>query len=113
VLGRPVVAVAKAVARPEALVTAAAAPELSLVFVDVASGATRSERTIVLPDIIVSQYLPFFDQYAHSHEIWSPASDAVVLPLADSSGVSRITIVPADGSPPRPIADGVEAFWSP
>jgi TolB protein len=88
-------------------------PTLRLRFVDVASGTVRSQRDILLPDILVSDFLPFFDQYALSHRVWSPASDAIVLPLVDDTSVSRITIVPADGSPSRVIGDGVSAFWSP
>lgn len=100
--------------------TAAAAPiapavaaSLRLSFVDVATGAIRSERAVVLPNLVLSQFLPFFDQYALSHRLWSPASDAIVLPLVDSTGQSHITILPADGSEPRRLADGVAAFWSP
>ncbi|MDQ6793772.1 MAG: hypothetical protein M3067_02895 [Chloroflexota bacterium] len=86
---------------------------LRLLFVDVASGALRSERAVRLSDIVLNQFLPFFDQYARSHRLWSPASDAVVLPLQDETGAGHVTIVPADGSKARPIADGVAAFWSP
>ncbi len=86
---------------------------LRLVFVDVATGAVRSEQSVRLSDIVLAQFLPFFDQYARSHRMWSPASDAIVLPLQDETGAGHVTIVPADGSPQRPIADGVAAFWSP
>lgn len=86
---------------------------LEIGFVDVATGASRSERPVRLSDIVVAQFLPFFDQYALSHRLWSPASDAIVLPLVDDAGAAHITIVPADGSKPRQLADGVAAFWSP
>ncbi len=62
---------------------------------------------------MLTQFIPYFDQYARSHRLWSPASDAVVLPLVDDAGTSHITIVPADGSSPRSITEGVAAFWSP
>jgi TolB protein len=110
---RPPARAGSALAAPSPLGAATDGPQLRLVFVDATTGALRSETTIALPGVIVGQFLPFFDQYARSHRLWSPASDAVVLPLVDSSGVSHITIVPAGGSPPRRIADGVEAFWSP
>jgi len=86
---------------------------LRLLFVDVASGTIRFGREVRLSDLVLAQFLPFADQYARSHRVWSPASDAIVLPLQDDSGSSHITIVPADGSPERRIADGVAAFWSP
>jgi TolB protein len=86
---------------------------LRLLFVDVASGTLRSERAVRLSDIVLAQFLPFFDQYARSHRLWSPLSDGIVLPLQDETGAGHVTIVPADGSKPRPIADGVAAFWSP
>jgi WD40-like Beta Propeller Repeat len=86
---------------------------LRLLFVDVASGAIRFGREVRLSDLVLAQFLPFADQYARSHRIWSPASDAIVLPLQDETGSSHITIVPADGSPERRIAEGVAAFWSP
>ena len=86
---------------------------LRLLFVDVASGKIRSEQAVRLSDILLVQFLPFFDQYARSHRLWSPASDALVLPLQDETGAGHVTIVPADGSKPRLIADGVAAFWSP
>ncbi len=88
-------------------------PSLRLRFIDVASGTVRSQRDIRLPDLLVSDFLPFFDQYALSHRLWSPAADAIVLPLVDDTNVPRITIVPADGSPSRVVGDGVSAFWSP
>lgn len=86
---------------------------LRLLFVDVATGKVRSEQSVRLSDIVLAQFLPFFDQYARSHRLWSPASDAIVLPLQDETGAGHVTIVPADGSTQRPIADGVAAFWSP
>ncbi len=93
--------------------TAATATELQLALVEVATGNPVLARSIRLPNLVVSQFLPFFDQYAHSHRVWSPSSDAVVLPLVDGSGASHITVIPVDGSAPRVIADGVAAFWSP
>jgi WD40 repeat protein len=86
---------------------------LRLLFVDAATGLTQFSRDVRLSDIVLGQFLPFADQYARSHRVWSPASDAIVLPLQDETGSSHITIVPADGSSETRIADGVAAFWSP
>jgi hypothetical protein len=86
---------------------------LRLLFVDAATGLTQFSRNVRLSDIVLGQFLPFADQYARSHRVWSPASDAIVLPLQDETGSSHITIVPSDGSPETRIAAGVAAFWSP
>jgi hypothetical protein len=40
---------------------------LHLRFAEVASGAIRSERQVLLSDLFVTQLLPFFGQYALSH----------------------------------------------
>jgi TolB protein len=84
-----------------------------LVFVDSASGAIRSERSIRLSQLFVSQVLPFFDQYALSHRLWSRDSTAIALPLTDDPAEPQIVVLPADGSPAREIAPGTIAFWSP
>jgi len=88
-------------------------PALRLLFVDVETDAIRFGREVRLSDLVLTQFVPFGDQYARSHRVWSPTSDAIVLPLQDETGVSHITIVPADGSAERRIAEGVAAFWSP
>ncbi len=94
-------------------VAAAGTTALELTLVDVSTGIVGVRETVRLPDPLVSQFLPFFDQYALSHRIWSPDSSSIVLPLVDDTGESRITLIPADGSPSHAIADGVAAFWSP
>jgi len=87
--------------------------ELRLDFVDVALGVVRSERGVRLGSQFVNQLLPFFDQYALSHRLWSPDSSSIALPLVDSTGRTRLVILPADGKDSLPIADGVSGFWSP
>ncbi len=69
--------------------------------------------------------LQFFDQFAHSHQLWSPDSTALVLAGtfpggADtvSSGLqqqrSKVIVVSAERrSWTREVGDGVLAFWSP
>jgi WD40-like Beta Propeller Repeat len=91
----------------------AVATALELDVVDASNGDIELTRTIQLPNLLLGQFLPFFDQYALSHRIWSPAGDALVLPLVDDVGSSHVTVIPVDGSPPIAIADGVAAFWSP
>ena len=86
---------------------------LRLVFIDVASGAVRSQRTVHLTDTFVSQLLPFFDQYALSHRLWSPDSTSLVLPTIAEGGAGEILVVKADGSDPMRVANGAVAFWGP
>ena len=60
----------------------------------------------------------FFDQYAYSNNLWSPDGRSIVYsardPDANGTGGSTIQVVSIDGaSPPRVIAPGHLAFWSP
>lgn len=59
----------------------------------------------------LSQFLPYFDQYALSHRVWSPDSRSIVLPVRQEDA-SMILVVPADGSQPTQLAEGEIAFWS-
>jgi TolB protein len=105
--------IAKVAAR--GVIPAAPAPglELRLAFVDVESGAIRSQTDVRLGDVFVSQVLPFFDQYALSHRVWAPDSAAIALPLIDDDGTTALVVLPADGSDARRVAEGVAGFWSP
>jgi TolB protein len=94
-------------------VQTAAGLDLRIAFVDVASGAIRSQRVARLSDLFVSQILPYFDQYALSHRFWSPDSSSIVLPIDDDRGDSQIEIIPADGSDARVVTSGLIASWSP
>ncbi len=86
--------------------------QLELRVVQVNTGQRRVLLQFTPTNLFVNQFLPFFDQYALSHHLWSPASDALVLPTLDDDGDPQIMIVPLDGSLPRPLAEGVMAFWS-
>ncbi len=59
----------------------------------------------------LAQFLPYFDQYALSHRIWSPDSQTLVLPVREETG-NFILIVPTIGGRPYPLANGDIAFWS-
>jgi TolB protein len=85
--------------------------ELDLWIADVASGESRRLLTFRPTRIFLTQFLPFFDQYALSHRLWSPDSQALALPSA-SSGSPEIVIVSAVSGEVTPIMDGVIAFWS-
>jgi TolB protein len=84
---------------------------LALWVVDVADGAARRLLAFQPLPLFINQFLPFFDQYAHSHHIWSPDSDAIVIPALGASG-PQILVVPANGAPPRVLVAGIMAFWS-
>jgi TolB protein len=83
-----------------------------LAFVDVATGKIRSERVVHLAGHFVNELLPYFDQYALSHSLWSPDSASLLLPLVDATGRDQLVVIPSDGSASRPIADGDSGFWS-
>lgn len=84
---------------------------LNLWVIDVQS----REKTLVLrfsPSMVFShQFLPYFDQYALSHRIWSPDSQSIVLPIL-IEGTSHIAAVPLDGSEVRMLAVADIGFWS-
>jgi TolB protein len=87
--------------------------ELHLLFVDVADGTVRSDRVVRLTSHFINQFLPYFDQYALSHRVWSPDSRSLLIPLVDATGRDRLTALPADsGEAPHPY-DGDIGFWSP
>jgi TolB protein len=67
--------------------------------------------TITPSPLWLNQFLPFFDQYALSHRVWSPASDALVVPVLGSDGASRVVVFGLDGSR-REVAIGDMPFWN-
>ena len=67
-------------------VAQAAGIAVRLAFVDVSTGTVRSERVVRLAEHFVNQLLPYFDQYALSHRLWSPDSASLLLPLVDATG---------------------------
>ncbi len=85
-------------------------PMLQLWLVEVATHERRMLTRFQPSEEFVAQFLPFFDQYALSHRIWSPASDALVIP--GGSDEVQIMVVPLGGGQPYPIAAGRVAFWS-
>jgi TolB protein len=75
------------------------------------TGRTETLGLFVPSPRFVSQYLPFFDQYARSHRLWSPASDALVLPALDEQGVSTLVVFALDGSV-TPLVAGDMPAWN-
>jgi WD40-like Beta Propeller Repeat. len=102
-----------AMARPAAAATPPPSAEVRIAFVDVSTGVVRSERVVRLASHFVSELLPYFDQYALSHRLWSPDSASILLPLIDAIGRTRLVLVPANGTDSPPVVDGVSGFWSP
>ena len=94
------------------LVVNSAQPQtlLELSVVEVATGRSRLLTAFAPTPLFVGQFLPFFDQYALSHSVWSPDSDAVVLPMLSENG-PQIVVVPLEGKP-ETIAQGEMPFWS-
>lgn len=83
---------------------------LTLNIIDTQTTEER-ELTRFLPSgTFVRQFLPFFDQYALSHSIWSPNSDALVLAVTRDTGV-EVTVFGLDGTVTG-IAEGDTPFWN-
>jgi TolB protein len=84
---------------------------LTLSVVDVATGQGLRLLNFNPTLVYLSQFLPYFDQYALSHRVWSPDSQAIVLPVRQDE-TNQILVVPVDGSLPYELAEGEIAFWS-
>jgi TolB protein len=84
---------------------------LQLWAVDVASGQQRRLAEFTPTAVFLGQFLPYFDQYALSHRIWSPDSNAIVFPVFED-GRSQIAVAPLSQEGVALIADGASAFWS-
>ncbi len=54
--------------------------EVHLIFVDVATGAIRSDARISPAQRYVTEVLSYFDQYALSHRMWAPDSSTLLVP---------------------------------
>jgi TolB protein len=86
-------------------------PPLKLMFIDVESGLTRSLRPFEPSHVFATQFLPFFDQYALSHRLWSPGSEAVVIPMVIDDQ-DRVVVVPAGGQELQSLEEGDMPSWS-
>jgi TolB protein len=84
---------------------------LELHVVDISSKEDKRLATFTPTFLFVSQFLPFFDQYALSHRIWSPDSSAVVLPITNADDSRQVTVFKLDGTV-TPIGEGDTPFWS-
>lgn len=88
------------------------APLLALKLIEVDTGVVTPWALVTPSPLFYGQYLPFFDQYSRSHRLWSPDSDALVLPVLNEVGVSTITVFGVDGSA-RALVPGDMPAWRP
>jgi TolB protein len=88
------------------------APEIRLVFVDVARGEVRSQPLVRPSQVFINQVLTYFDQYALSHRLWAPDSSSFLLPVVEDDGTTRVLAVTPDGDVLARL-DGTIGFWSP
>jgi hypothetical protein len=98
--------------QPVNVEASAGANEARLLFVDVASGDIRSQTVVVPGRLFIDQLLVYFDQYALSHDLWSPDSRTFLMPVTGEDGRTRVAVVPLEGGDPVFI-DGQVGFWSP
>jgi TolB protein len=84
---------------------------LALKVVDAETAQARTLGLFTPTPAFFGQYLPFFDQYARSHRLWSPDSDALVFPALDEAGVPTIVRFGLDGEI-RPLTPGDMPAWN-
>ncbi len=66
------------------------------------------------PTVPFLEMLTKFDLYSRFATIWSPNGEKIVLPMVTADGQGVIYILATSGNlAPRPIVEGVMAFWSP
>ena len=92
------------------LLAQAGPTRLALRVADVATGLVRELGRFTPSPLFLNQYLPFFDQYARSHRLWSPTSDALVVPMLEG-GRSVVTVFGLDGSV-QTLAAGDMPAWN-
>ena len=88
-----------------------AAPLFSLKVIDADTLETRLLGAFAPSPLFVAQFLPFFDQYARSHRLWSPRSDALAFPAVDDDGVPTIVVFGVDGGA-APLVPGDMPAWN-
>jgi TolB protein len=76
---------------------------------------TRPYAAFFPSRVLLRDYLPYFDQYAQSHRLWSPDSSAFLFAGELENGESGVWLQRVDGaeSPPVSLGPGVFATWSP
>lgn len=82
-----------------------------ITIIDVESGESRQLLETGMSPIFLTQFLPYFDQYAFSHLLWSPDSSSLVLPLV-TERQRQITLLDVNDGGTTTLAEGNLAFWS-
>ncbi len=85
--------------------------QLALSIIDVEKGNGVQIAEFVPTNSFLGQFLPYFDQYTLSHQLWSPDSAALVLPMVKNRQ-AKIMVVYAGGGQMREVGEGEIAFWS-
>lgn len=85
--------------------------QMELWIIDLTLGSRQKVFHFQPTRLLLNQFLPFFDQYAHSHRIWSPNSDAILLPILQD-GKNRVVSVAINQSPPVLLGGGMFGSWS-
>jgi len=80
--------------------------------VGVRSRDIPSQPVVEPGQVFIDQFLTYFDQYALSHQLWSPDSSSILIPVADADGSTHISVQSPKGEPALKF-DGTIAFWSP
>ena len=89
-----------------------ARPPLLRVMFHAVDDRTYVDGGIFRPSVaFVSQFMPFFDQYARSHRLWSPDSSAIVLPTLGDAGVPTLVVFGVDGTS-RDLGPGDMPAWN-
>ncbi len=83
--------------------------KVSVVDVETGSGLLLAELSPTY--LFLAQFLPFFDQYALSHRLWSPDSHALLMPIVEGLE-EKIVVIDVGNGRQREIGAGSIAFWS-
>lgn len=85
--------------------------ELAVNVVAVATAHTTYLTTIRPTTLFINQFIPYFEQYALSHNLWSVDSEAVVLPARALDGKSNIAVISVPDGELNFIAEGESPVW--
>lgn len=85
--------------------------QLELHVYDLEKDNSRYLVTLSPPTTFLNQYLPFFDQYGLSHQLWSPDSRQIVMSNLEGE-TAVIKAIPINGDPPVSLTEGLMPSWS-
>jgi TolB protein len=86
--------------------------ELDLLIVDTTTLEQQFIASFIPSPLWLQQFLPFFDQYALSHRVWSPGSDALTFPVVDFDTLSvQVAVFNLNGDM-QLLTAGDTPFWN-